>query len=205
VRHGAPQLTTNDATQQRVAAIIKDLLNSETARRCRKEVIEKKTNERIMLVAREHALFVAAVGAFNLVTALIKIQVGLNATLKATAPPSESAPAELIEDLTHNVSIMWAAFTADDATGARSPGCQLKAFVQACLTLYCNGFIDRTRGIKIKRSVTLNRFLVQSPMVTRVFSVTSSLVGLLTRIKDYLCLYHTTIHLRVLKDTYDAS
>jgi len=170
------------------------LLSSKEARQCRQESISKKKHEVVQAVSTRFHTARRCLKVINIAVAIQQVLVGWMAVFNTIASPMEDVPTALVEDLVNNVLLMLKKFILDVEDTAAVSFVQssqradppVEAFTHVCLTLMCNGFDDKQHGFKIEPSPTLSRFLIQSPMVTRLTSTGGSLVRLLASLKSSL-------------------
>lgn len=201
---------TDVIANNKIVETIVMLLNSPTARQCRRETIEKRQEDVVKQVASWCIAGQKAVGVTNVALALHKIWIHYIRVFKNMAAPCETAPDALINDLAHNILLMWHQFIVDaDTSGVtnfvyavRRSHPTIQSFTHVCLTLYCSGFDDTEHGFKIKPSATLSRFLIQSPMVSRLSSISGSLVPYVSVLKECLHASGSSLDLITLRDKY---
>ena len=201
---------TDVIANNRIVETIVMMLNSPTARQCRRETIEKRQEDGVKQVASWCIVGQKAVGVTNVALALHKIWIHYLSVFKNMAAPCETAPDALINDLAHNILLMWHKFIVDaETSGVTNFVCSnrrsqpsIQTFTHVCLTLYCSGFNDTEHGFRIKPSATLCRFMIQSPMVTRLSTISGSLVHYVSVLKGCLHASGSSLDLITLRDKY---
>lgn len=211
-----PLLTAAPAdadTTAKITDAIVLLLNSEAARQCRRETLEKRQERGVKEVAMTCVAGQKVVGAVNIAIATQRIWIHYLQVFQKMAAPCETAPEALISDLAHNILMMWREFITDtDTSGitnfvstSRRSHPNIQTFTHVCLTLYCSGFDDTEHGFTIKPSPTLSRFMIQSPIVTRLSAFSGSLVHHLSILKECLHVGGSSLRLITLRDEYGTA